>query len=128
MLSTVTMALNVVGVPLMVADTVETGTAPAEVDLLQEGRKIQMMATRRGRVTGDGNMTRWWRRIILERTDELKIGQVLQYFAMHFVRAERFVQEAVETVLLKVLVHILIDRGGKGNGRNVLIDAPDLFE
>lgn len=36
--------------------------------------------------------------VLKKRTDGLKIGQVLQYFAVHFVVGEGFVQEAVESV------------------------------
>ncbi len=58
----------------------------------------------------------------------LKIGQVLQYFAVHFVGAEGFVQEAVESVVLEVLVHILVYGGGEGDCGDVLVDTPDLFQ
>src|SRR5580658_3844026 len=113
------MALKVVGVSLMEAVTLKAGVG-MEADLWQAAKRTT-------------NMTRRQRRMLLDlsgkkRRDRLKIGQVLQYFAVHFVGAEGFVQEAVEAVVLEVLVHILIYRGRKGDCGDVLIDAPDLFQ
>ena len=58
----------------------------------------------------------------------LKIGQVLQNFAVHFIRPEGFMKETVESMVLKVLVHILVDRSGKGDCGYILIDAPYLLQ
>ena len=65
--------------------------------------------------------------VLEKRMDGSKIGQVLQYFAVHFVRTEWFVKKAIETMVLEVLVHIFVNSGGKGDSRDLLIDAPDLF-
>src|ERR1700730_2667099 len=98
-LSTVMMALNVVGVPLMVAETVAGGGGGAPGSLKQPTNS-RTKARRRRRIRLDLSTGK--------RTAVLKIGQVLQYFAVHFVVAERFVEKAVKTMVLEVLVHILI--------------------
>ena len=42
--------------------------------------------------------------------------------AVHFVRVEGLAQEPIKTVLLQVIVHIVIDCCGEGNGGDLLID------
>ena len=47
---------------------------------------------------------------------------------MHFVGAEGLVQVAVEPMIPKVLVHIVVDGGSEGDSGDILVDIPDLSE
>ena len=42
---------------------------------------------------------------------------------MHLVGVERFVEKAIEAMFLEVVVHIVIDGGGEGDGGDIFIDA-----